>query len=163
MYRLLYVSSVTRAVYEPTFVKEAPVNLFRRIFLSVMTVFVLLSGSVLPSFAQAEATTYSISGRVTDAGGNGVAGVTITAEFMPTATDYRIILLPGVMGTKLSNAPDTSSTMCADHTNGVIWVDLTRVDDISPLYLGANGTGSRSGCDVVSPRDGSIRAACRVR
>ncbi len=100
-------------------------NVFRRFCFSFMTVIILLSLIVTPGVAQDEASipseapvvagpgvadesadgqeaAYSISGRVTDASRNGLAGVTISARI---DAPYPVILLPGIMGSRLESKP----------------------------------------------------------
>jgi hypothetical protein len=141
-------------------------NAFRRLCSVFLTAAVLLSGSVLPSAAQdqtlsaddapisaasaqAETTTYSISGRVTDASGNGVTGVTITAEYMPDTASYPIILLPGIMGSSLESKP---RTICLHRPRGLVWLEIDwRMHwfVLPSLYLNTTGDGPDDDCDSI--------------
>ena len=102
-----------------------------------------------------QAAGYSISGRVTNAGGAGVGGVTITA----TRDDesYPVILLPGVMGSRLEAKPGSN---CQHRPSGIVWLNFEYLSDpiiqresLSTLYLNSQGTGPADACDIIEPAD----------
>lgn len=129
----------------------------RQLITGLLTFVFLLQSSIMPSVAQSpvardssigimsthsQANLNTISGRVIDDNGNGIAGVTVTATMKDTK--YPIILLPGVMGTALGNEPS-----CGDRPNGTIWINSDRLGDLSPFYLNNEGAGPRDECDNI--------------
>ncbi len=108
-----------------------------------------------PAASVDQAAGYSISGRVTNAGGAGVGGVTITA----TRDDesYPVILLPGVMGSRLEAKPGSN---CQHRPSGIVWLNFEYLSDpiiqresLSTLYLNSQGTGPADACDIIEPAD----------
>jgi formylglycine-generating enzyme required for sulfatase activity/pimeloyl-ACP methyl ester carboxylesterase len=138
----------------------------RRALTVLLTIFLLLQSSIAPAAAQQAApvappdamaanspdTFYSIAGRVVDGSGNGVAGVTVTA--INADARYPIVFLPGVMGTQLRNDL-ISDGGCQGRPSGKLWIDVTSLNKLEPLYLNDAGDGPRNVCDQISP-DGRV-------
>ncbi len=68
-----------------------------------------------------------------------------------------IILLPGIMGTRLANTPDTSLPGCSGRPSGEIWPNLFGIllPDYSQrfrtLWLDESGAAPFSPCDQINP------------
>ena len=81
--------------------------------------------------------------------------VELTAVF--TDDPPPIILLPGIMGTRLANTPHTSLPGCSDRPAGEIWPNLFGIlfPDYSQrfrtLWLAESGTAPFSPCDQINP------------
>lgn len=83
----------------------------------------------------------------------------ITAEPATVLTDDLppIILLPGIMGTRLANSPDTSLPGCSNRPSGEIWPNLlgifspTYSQRFRTLWLDESGTAPFSPCDQINP------------
>lgn len=122
--------------------------------ISILSQMVLLPAAAQSPVAGAPAapavlmTGNTIAGQVVDDQGNPVAGVTVTAS--SADAKYPIILLPGVMGTELRNDPKSGGG-CAGRPVGKIWVDITSLNNLEPLYLDNNGALPRNNCDQISP------------
>ncbi|MCL4859216.1 MAG: alpha/beta fold hydrolase [Caldilineaceae bacterium] len=145
----------------------------RQLITGLLTFVFLLQGSIMPSVAQSpvareasigimsthsQANLNTISGRVTDDNGNGIAGVTVTATLKDTKKDtkYPIILLPGVMGSRLANTPrDVIS--CSLRGSGEIWLQDGRYGQAwfiatgNTLYLQPDKPEPQDECDQITP------------
>lgn len=131
----------------------------QRLVTTLLTLVLLLQSAILPSVAQSTRTEeapidiesidsqtnlYSISGQVRDGSGNGIAGVTVTAS----STRPAVIVIPGVMGTELRNDPEG----CPERPSGKLWLDISSMNNLEPLYLNSAGDGPLNNCDRISPQ-----------
>ncbi len=72
------------------------------------------------------------------------------AASTPAAARYPIVFLPGAMVTELRNDP-LKEPGCETRPGGKLWIDLTSLNNLEPLYLNDNGDGPRNACDQISP------------
>ena len=145
----------------------------RRMITLLLAVVLLLQGVAVPAAGQralpgdspssgaaviSPDTLYSISGRVVDGSGNGVAGGTVTV----TSADakYPIVFLPGVMGTLLRNDVQSGGG-CDANRGGRIWIEWEKLGALQPLYLNDQGDGPVDGCDVIQP-DGRMNTRLTI-
>ena len=72
-------------------------------------------------------------------------------DFVLDQEKYPVILLPGIMGSRLSNTPK-SDPLCALRPHNEIWLDLVNFLMMpNSLYLNANSPTPYNSCDSIEP------------